>query len=175
MRSQLLPSPRAAQRLSPRSPPGLRSLRNSGGQSAGGSRGRNASFGPRATAPPADRQVSPSLLTTASVPQLRLPERDPPERDFGTREKRGGLRGVVKPRTSYPYPESTDPDPPPSLRALPAAARPGKGVWALDSHRHSAAASPGSSPEALTAQGAKQEAGINGRTDGRARMSRSWG
>lgn len=121
---------------------------------------------------------SPGLSITAHHrvrAPTQAPERDPPERDFGTREKRGGLRGVVKPRTSHPYPESTDPDPLPSLRALPAAARPGKGVWALDSHRHSAAASPGSSPEALTAQGAKQEAGINGWTDGRARMSRSWG
>lgn len=66
---------------------------------------------------------SPGLSITAHHrvrAPTQAPERDPPERDFGTREKRGGLRGVVKPRTSHPYPESTDPDPPPSLRALPA-------------------------------------------------------
>lgn len=103
---------------------------------------------------------SPGLSITAH------PKRDPPERDFGTGSKCGGLRRVVKTRAAQPYPESTYPDPLPSLGALPAAASSGKGVWTLDGHRHSAAGSPGSSLEALTAQGAKQEAGTNRRTGG---------
>lgn len=87
----------------------------------------------------------------------------PPREGFRPRGQAWGLGRVMKPRAAHPYP---DPDSPPSLGALPAAAGPGKRVWALDSHRHSAAASPGSSPEALRAQGAKQEAGTNGRTGG---------
>lgn len=153
-------------RLSPRSSPGLRSLSSRGGQRAGGSQGRNASraacsCGPRATAAPADRQVSPSPLTTGTRPC--------PDRTAGSRASPGeGFRHgrqawVSKPRAAHPHPENSD-------RSGPSAqpggsAGPGKG----SGHSRATATGrqrPGSAPEALTAQGPKQEAGTNGQTGG---------
>lgn len=158
MRSQLLPSPRPGQELSPRSPPGLR-------------RAKCREFmGPKCLRvclllrplSSCTSCGSPALSSTANAPRSGS-RRGTPGEGFRPRGQAWCLGKVMKPRAAHPYP---DPDPPPSLGALPAAAGPEKGVRALDSHRHSAAASPGSSQEALRAQGAKQEAGTNGRTGG---------
>lgn len=104
----------------------------------------------------------PGLSITAhrrDLPQLGLPRGIPGERF------RPSPGVSVQPRAVHLYPGSTDPDPPPGLGAPPRCRRRER---ALGSGQPPP---PGSSaarlsPAALTAQGAKQEAGTNGRTGG---------